>query len=281
MWTPGSAVIGAIYNKAIFRRAGVEVPRTWRELLSVFSRLRAAGIAPIALGNQTPWVTQLVDYAIAASTAYVDNPRLADDMRAGHATFATSGWRKTLSRYVELSKRGCYAPSPNGTTLERQRSLLATGQAAMIVQVAPVMHDVQLAAPRGEFGMFPFPANDRPEELRVAAGLSVGLAVSAKSPHRDEARRFLAFLNRPTIRAAFNAAGFNVPLNPSAGDGMPEYLKPFVPYLKRGHTVPFMDQLWPNADVQREHFAVAQDLLANRTTIDHGLQRLDAAFARR
>ena len=134
----------------------------------------------------------------------------------------------------------------------------------MVVQVAARMHVVQAAAPDGDLGIFPFPADDRAEDLRVPAGLALGLGVSARSKHVEEAKRFLAFLARPETLRRFNAAGYNVPLDPDSEHGLPPYLKPFLPYFKRGATVPFMDQLWPNADAQQEHFAVAQDLLADK-----------------
>ena len=136
---------------------------------------------------------------------------------------------------------------------------------------------VEAAAPGAELGIFPFPAADRAEDLLIPAGLALGLGVSARSPHIAEAKRFLAFLAQPETLRRFNQDGF-VPLDLDPRSGLPAYLEPFLPYFKTRRTVPFMDQLWPNADTQQAHFAAAQDLLAGRETVDGALDRLDRAY---
>ena len=278
MWSPGSTVLGALYNKAVFRRVGVPVPRTWGELIAVCDRFRRAGVTPIALANQTPWVAQLIDYALAPTHAYARQPRLDDDLRAGRTTFARSGWREALTRYLELSRHGCFQPDPNGTSLERVERMIASGDAAMTVLVGSALSIVGAANPGAEFGMFPFPAADRAEDLWVPAGIASGLAVNVHSPRATEALRFLEFLARPENVRRFNAEATNLALD---GSGGARALDPFLPFFRTGRTVPFPDQMWPNADTQREHIAVAQDLLAGRETVDGGLRRLDRAYALR
>jgi glucose/mannose transport system substrate-binding protein len=51
------------YNVGVLRAAGVAVPRTWQEFLSVAERLKARGIIPIALGGQ-PWQERLLFDAV-------------------------------------------------------------------------------------------------------------------------------------------------------------------------------------------------------------------------
>ena len=163
MWSPGSTVIGAIYNRATLREAGVSVPRTWPELLAACAKLKQAGIVPIAVGNQTPWVTQLIDYAIAPSTAFAREP----DLAAGDARRPGDVRGLGLARDAEALPRAvasaaATSPNPNGTTIERQEALVARGEAAMAVTVAARMPFVEAAAPGAEIGIFPFPAADPP-----------------------------------------------------------------------------------------------------------------------
>jgi len=111
--------IGAIYNKKVFKEAGVtKLPTSWPELLAAADKIKAAGKIPFAVGNQTPWVTQLIPYAIAPSTAFTQAPNIAQDMLDGKKTFSNSGWRTVYERYLELEKKGYFNPSPNGTTFE-------------------------------------------------------------------------------------------------------------------------------------------------------------------
>jgi raffinose/stachyose/melibiose transport system substrate-binding protein len=39
-----------------------------------------------------------------------------------------------------------------------------------------------------------------------------------------------------------------------------------------------MDQRWPNAQVQPTHFAVVQELLGGRNSIDGALAKMDEAY---
>jgi raffinose/stachyose/melibiose transport system substrate-binding protein len=55
-WTWGA--VGLFYNKALFEQAGLDPetpPATWDEFLAAVETLKAAGITPIALGEQEKW----------------------------------------------------------------------------------------------------------------------------------------------------------------------------------------------------------------------------------
>src|SRR5689334_4608355 len=56
--------IGAIYNQTALAAIGGRAPTTWTALLALCDAAKAHGKAAFALGNQTNWVTQLIDYAL-------------------------------------------------------------------------------------------------------------------------------------------------------------------------------------------------------------------------
>jgi raffinose/stachyose/melibiose transport system substrate-binding protein len=282
-WEPGVAVIGAVYNEEVFEKHHIEIPKTWSDVLSICSKLKSAGVVPIAVGNQTPWVTQLINYAIAPSTAFVENPNLAEDMLAGKKTFSNSGWRTVFERYVELQKKGCYNPNPNGTTLEQQIAMVANGKAAMAVHVSAVLPQFEEAAKgKTTLGMFPFPANDKPGDLKIPAGLSSGIGISATSKHSEQAKKFLAFVSEPDNLRKFDETFVNIPTSVTADSKVePKQLQPFVSYIVEGKSVPFMDQQWPNAEVQPVHFSMVQEVTSGKTSISGALGKLDEAYKKK
>jgi raffinose/stachyose/melibiose transport system substrate-binding protein len=280
MWSPGVTPIGVIYNKQVFKDAGIaDPPKTWSELLDDAQKIKAAGKIPFAVGNQTPWITQLLPYAIAPSTAFAQDPNLAQDMLDHKKTFEDSDWHVVYERYLELFKRGLFNKSPNGTTYEQTQQLVGSGKAAMAVQVIATMPPFLAAAKdKSELGTFPFPAADDPSALQIPAGVDAGLAASAHGKHLDEAKRFIAWMGRPENMAAFSKATYSIPLVGGESARLDPALQPFTPFLKENKTVPFMDQEWPNAKVQPAHFAGVQDLIAGKTDIPGLLKTLDEAY---
>src|SRR4051812_7221169 len=280
MWSPGATPIGIIYNKQVFKQVGITAePKTWNELLADAQKIKAAGKIPFAVGNQTPWVTQLIPYAIAPSTAFTQDPNLAQDMLDGKKTFSNSGWRTVYERYLELQKKGYFNPSPNGTTFEQQQSMVAQGKAAMAVQVAPVAGAIQDAAPdKKDIGIFAFPANADGDKLKIPAGLGAGLGVSASSKHQAEAKKFIAYLGQPDNTAIYANENLQLPMISGGKAEVNPLVKPFAPFLKSGDAVPFMDQQWPNAKVQPVHFAGVQELAGGKTDINGLLKQLDEAY---
>ncbi|MFG1907584.1 ABC transporter substrate-binding protein [Kribbella sp. NPDC048928] len=279
IFSPGTSVLGAIYNKKAFATAGVDVPTTWSELLAVCDKLKKKGITPIALGAQTPWVTQLIDYALVPGTVYAKTPDFDDKLAAGSTSFADSGWADAMDKYLELQKKGFFNDNPNGTTYEQATSMVGTGKAAMAIQVSAVLQAFRQASKTpDDLGMFPFPATDTVADNWIPGGIVVGIAVSAKSKKAEQAKKFIEYCGQPENVAAWAEAVACVPLYSDGDAKVDPVLTSFLPYLKDNKAVPFMDQRWPNAEVQPTHFAVVQELLGGKTTVPAALKKMDEAY---
>ncbi len=282
LYSAGSSVIGAIHNKKVFADAGVEPPKTWDELLDVCAKLKAKGVVPIALGAQTPWVTQLITYALVPNAVYAKDPTFDDDMAAGRAKFVGSGWADAMGKYLDLQKRGFFNDHPDGTTYEQQTAMVATGKAAMAVQVSAVLSVFRDATKSpDDLGMFPFPGGDDPAKLWIPAGIVVGLGVSARAEHAAEARQFIEFLGKQENLNAWAADVAAIPFSRDATTKLDPVLSEFLPIIDDNRAVPFMDQRWPNAEVQPAHFAAVQDLLAGRTDVNGALAQMDKAYGQK
>jgi len=62
--------IGAVYNDDAMKKAGLTAPGTWTDLLAFCKAAAAKGTPAYALGIQDNWVTQLVLYALVATTVF-------------------------------------------------------------------------------------------------------------------------------------------------------------------------------------------------------------------
>ncbi|GAB2607416.1 extracellular solute-binding protein [Streptomyces capparidis] len=282
LYSAGSSVIGAVYNKRVFADAGVEPPTTWEELLDVCARLKAKGVTPIALGAQTPWVTQLITYALVPNAVYAKDPDFDEKMAAGTATFAGSGWADAMDQYMELKKRGFFNDNPNGTTYEQQTSMVAGGKAAMAVQVSAVLSAFRSAAKNpDDLGMFPFPGGDDAKEQWIPAGIVVGLGVARRAENQEKAAAFVEFLGKQENINRWAAAVSAIPVTRDKSSTIDPVLESFLPAIDGDRAVPFMDQRWPNAEVQPAHFAAVQNLLAGKTDVKGALGQMDKAYGKK
>ncbi|MFE4826347.1 ABC transporter substrate-binding protein [Streptomyces sp. NPDC056672] len=282
LYSAGSSVIGAIYNKKVFAAAGLQPPRTWAALLDVCAELKARGVVPIALGAQTPWVTQLITYALVPNAVYAENAGFDREMAAGRATFAGSGWADAMGKYQELQRRGFFNDNPNGTTYEQQTALVASGKAAMAVQVSAVLSNFRAAAASpDDLGMFPFPGGDDPGRLWIPAGIVVGLGVAAHAKNTAKAKELIAFLGQQENIDRWATAVSAIPFKRGPSTRIDPVLDAFLPIIDSNRAVPFMDQSWPNAEVQPAHFVAVQELLAGKTDVRGALGRMDEAYRKK
>jgi raffinose/stachyose/melibiose transport system substrate-binding protein len=227
-------------------------------------------------------VTQLITYALVPSTVYAKDPTFDDQQLAGKASFAQSGWRDAMEMYLELHRRGFFNASPAGTTFEQQTTMVATGEAAMAVQVSAVLSGFRDAAPNpDDIGMFPFPGADDAAQIRIPAGVVVGLGVSARGDKVDAAKQFIEFLGEPENINRWAQAVAAIPLERDSSSKIDPALDSFLPFIDDGKADPFMDQRWPNAEVQPTHFAVIQELLAEQISVDAALEKMDEAYAKK
>lgn len=278
---PGFATIGTIYNKLVFEELGIEtLPTTWSEFLTLCDTIKAAGKTPLALGNQAGWVTQLVNYAIVPSTVFAKDPQFDAKMAAGEATFAGSGWKQAFEMYLELNERGYFNEDPLATTHELALELVGSGEAAMYVQVSAIIPDLEAIGGEGNFLLFPFPGADVAGDVWIPAAASVGWGVNAAGENVEAAKEFLRFLAQPVNLTAYSTLRSEIPAVLAEGAEVPPELAPMVPFIEQGRSYPFMDQLWPNAEVQQAHFAGVQQLFAGDATIDDVLASMDEAYQR-
>jgi raffinose/stachyose/melibiose transport system substrate-binding protein len=257
----------------------VQPPKTWTELLAFCDAAKAKGKVAFALGNQTNWVTQLVDYALVATTVYAKNPDFDKTQEAGQATFVGSGWETAMNKYLEMNQRGCFSKDPLGTSVENSIAQVGSGKAIAVIQVTSVLPQIKSQAPEGtELGLFPVPATDNPSETKMPGAAGGAYAINAKAKNMDLATKLIDFMATPEGMNAYAQATANLPAIPNDQFRLDPTLQTFVNFQKANKTVPFMDQLWPNPKVQNVHFTVVQEMFSGKLKPPQALAQMDEAY---
>jgi len=270
--------IGAVYNQQALDKAGLTPPDTWTKLLAFCKDAAAKGTPAYALGNQTNWVTQLILYALVATTVYGTDKEFDKKMQAGQATFANSPWTTAMAKYLEMDRTGCFQKNPLGTSYEGTQDLAATGKTLGVIQGNWVISLLKQKNPAGTFVVRPLPATDDTAQTLMPAAAGAGYAINAKAKNKALALKFITFVMSPEGMSVFNRTQGSLPSLPNSSSTVDPGLADVAKFINDGRTVPFMDQLWPNSKVQQTMLAGIQEIFSGQSTPEKMFAAMDADY---
>jgi raffinose/stachyose/melibiose transport system substrate-binding protein len=270
--------IGAVYNDEALTKSGLTAPGTWTDLLAFCKAATAKGTPAFALGIQDNWVTQIALYALVATTVYSADKDFDTKMAAGQATFAASPWTTAMAKYQEMNSAGCFQKDPLGTSYEASQTLAATGKTLGIIQGNWIIGLLKQKSPNGKFTMKALPATDDAAQFIMPAAAGAGYGINAKAKNPELALKFVTFVMSPEGMKTFNEAQGSLPTLPGAGTTVDPGLAELTSFVEGDKTVPFMDQLWPNAKVQQAMLSGLQEVFSNQATAGEVLKDMDTDY---
>ncbi|SEF77811.1 multiple sugar transport system substrate-binding protein [Nonomuraea solani] len=160
-----------LYNKAMLRDAGVEVPATWEEFLAAAQKLTKDGVYGVALNQDYlyvwPWLVQ------AGVTPY--------DPRTGKVMTPMADAVEALQFQADLIHKHKVAPVPvSGTDYSGPQKLFSAKRAAMILTGPWDLEPIRKTSPDLELGVAP-PLKHKVEATQ-AAGVSMFVPAKAARP---------------------------------------------------------------------------------------------------
>ena len=96
---------GILYNKKVYEKLGLQVPKTWAEFMANNAKIKAAGIDPVIQTYQDTWTSQLFVLADFHNIAAAD-PGWAEKYTAGQVKYAQEPAVKGFQRLEEVHKAG-------------------------------------------------------------------------------------------------------------------------------------------------------------------------------
>jgi len=223
-WDMG--MVGFWYNKDLFAQAGIDAPpATWDELLDAVTKLKAAGITPIALGEGDKWPGHFW-FGYLATRICGQNGFQAAASRSG--SFADTCFVEAGNKILELNALEPFQDGYLGAVYGDQSTVMGNGQAAMELmgQWAPGAQAGNSADGKGlgdKLGFFPFPAVDGGAGAGTDAfggGNGFGIGKDAE----PEAVDFVKWLTSADAQVACAEAGFCIPVVKGGEAGMSDPL---------------------------------------------------------
>jgi raffinose/stachyose/melibiose transport system substrate-binding protein len=210
-------VVGFWYNKALFRQAGVKsAPTTWPQFLDAISKLKDAGITPIAIGSKDQWPDAFYwDYLAVKLCS-----KKVMQQSAVTYNFGDSCWLKAgtlLQRLLDLEPfQDGFLATPAQQGASSSAGLLANGKAAMELMGHWNPGVMQALTPNNKvpsfLGWFPFPdvpGGKGPKGSLLGGG--DGYACSWNAP-QPTCAQFLAYIASPSVQRRVGSTGFGLPV---------------------------------------------------------------------
>ncbi len=183
----------AFYNTEMFETAGVEVPKTWDEMLDACEKLEAAGYTPITISAGTAWCLSMVAGYLCEMEG-VDLAALED----GSASWEDGKLESAAAKLVELSKY--FQKTAAGDTNDVATANFYNEEAAILIQGSWAIAQINGSNPdfESKCGVFQFPGVERV----IAKSDSLVMSSSTKYPEAcmalmkyftdDEAQKYTA-----------------------------------------------------------------------------------------
>ena len=188
------AIEVVFYNKTMFQKYGLAVPRTWNEFMHICEVLKQNGELPIILSNQKPnnMSAHIVGYL---NQQLVPEEIFKADQVAATGKFTDSGYVKSLQMFQSLQANGYVGKDVNSLSIAQAREMLFAGKGAMLWdQMHNALGRYEKNMP-GQWGWFFFP----PVEGAVgSSNMYLGdpeiFMVSSTCEYPDVAIDFLKYL---------------------------------------------------------------------------------------
>ncbi|MCC3373246.1 ABC transporter substrate-binding protein [Cohnella sp. REN36] len=276
--------IAVFYNKKIFGDLGIEIPRTYDAMIAAAKKIKEAGKTPFALGWKDPWTLSMwLTRDMPSNSALVYNqPDFFEKLETGAVKFADNPATKVMLEHAQqlfdLGNKDQLGVDYNGAV-----DLFAKGDVGMMYMGTWPLADIQKKNPElyDNMGYFPYPFSNDESLNKLEFNPDASLAISSKSPHKDAAEKFLAFLASKeggdlvvkNINTLSYVKGTDTNIAPAVND--------LKPYFDKGEL--YDSQLYlakTTIDWGTPFTQAMQKMFFKKSTIDQAIQEMDAWVAK-
>lgn len=224
---------GIYYRKDLFAKLQITPPKTWKELLAACAKLKAANIAPFAIGSKELWPTAgWFDYLDMRVNGY----EFHMDLTAGKVPYTDKRVEAVFDRWDELTKPGYFIANHAAVDWEDMLPAMVKGQAAMYLMGNFIVDPLKKGGlTEAQLGFMQFPKiNDVP--MSEDAPMDT-MHIPSKAKNKVDARRFLAYVAKSGVQTEYNEIVDQLPVNRSSKRPNDIYLQQGFAMLSSAHAL--------------------------------------------
>lgn len=148
------------YNKDIFKKYGLKVPKTTTELTAVCKVLQKNGVQPIAAPFAELWCLRYYDMVLTDVQCCMNNDKWFSEKMSQAVPFSQDKAFKDCAE-IFYSYKPYWGKDPFGTKWNDAMAMVATGKAAMTLNGSWAIDGIMGINPDVKLGAFAFPTSDK------------------------------------------------------------------------------------------------------------------------
>ncbi|WP_456400300.1 ABC transporter substrate-binding protein [Mesoaciditoga sp.] len=199
-------VVGIFYNKDIYKKYGLKVPKTWSELVKNAEILKKNGVTPFFVPGKAGWALAMQHAMTGVS---VLGPCWIKSLLDGQTNFLDPAWvhlNKLLNDLKPYYQKGFM-----GNTTDDLNAAFAFGQAAMVFYGVWGYGQWKELNPSINVGYFMVPPDCEYAKPWAYVFMDGSLALTSNSKHEDMAIKVLQFAATPRFGTIFAKETLNIP----------------------------------------------------------------------
>ena len=185
------------YNKQLFDEYGVEVPETWDEFMDAVKTFKEAGIIPIDMASQDPWVIAQFFLDITGGVGGMD---LFQEIQTGEAAWDDPRYVKSGQLLQELVEAGAFPENFSGLAYEESVPLFTSGKAAMFPMGTWITASILEGMDAENVGVFLPPPYDKANAKTHLSQVSKVFSISETCKNKEAAMAFLKMFSEDGIQ---------------------------------------------------------------------------------
>lgn len=236
------------YNKKMLADVGYdEFPKTYTDFIDAVTKLKAAGITPIALGNKGKWPLQS-SYLSVIGDRYTGSDFLQNVLDK-KAKFTDPGYVQAINVIAELSQLQAFNTDANNMDSVQAQDYFIQGKAAMHMSSSTVDGRVRMTNEQGDqFGIALFPSVEggKGDPAKSAGVAQFGIAIKSGLDEKQQqaAQEFMKFFLDEELYKELISKGILVPAKVDIPADASPYLTEMMELTSHG-TAPVFDGVVP------------------------------------
>ncbi|WP_051348445.1 extracellular solute-binding protein [Peribacillus kribbensis] len=200
------------YNKEIFKKYNIEVPKTYSEFVSAVKTLKSNGVIPATVGAKDGWPASFWFMYLADR---IGGPKILTDVIHGKAKMTDPSIVKAAQEIQNLVDMGAFVKGSSALSNEDAKGYFMNEKAAMFLTATWELPNYTTSPDvkqefKDKIGYFKFPTYEGGKGTDInsyVGGPGVGLFVAKDSKVKKESKDFVGYLVKEWGKKSVTDAG--------------------------------------------------------------------------